>query len=128
MQDLRAEPARSGLNLWRNNTLYVVTGTRAFSADRMKTQRTAVRLGRLGVSCQIVVEFAGKALAHSMNFRDDRVVPNNGFSHDAISISSNGVTSSGKVKPLAAHKPRITGSCAGLAMWVQFHANRISIS
>uniref|UniRef100_UPI004056CD78 hypothetical protein n=1 Tax=Candidatus Electronema sp. TaxID=2698783 RepID=UPI004056CD78 len=86
-----------------------------------------MRFSRLGIRKQVAVVLLGKLFTGGMDFSNDRIVLHCSSIHGKASISSKGVTNSGSLYPLAAHKPRITGSCAGLAMWVQFHVKSTSI-
>jgi hypothetical protein len=124
---IQFDSIESGVDRRNGSIVRIVTSARVLS-DR-EAQCSAMRLGCLGVRRKVVLKLAGEALARGVNLRNDRVVPHGvrGI-HGEISMSSNGVTNSGRVKPRAAHKPRIIGKRAGLAMWVLFHVSSTSIS
>ena len=63
------------MNNWRNSAISIVMrGTLSFG--ELETQYPAMRLGRFGVSRQIVVKLAGEVLSRGMDLCDDVVVPN----------------------------------------------------
>ena len=119
----RKEQSGSGFSLLIN----FLNSLTAWAFRKVEPQSMAMRLSRFGVRKQVIVVFLGKPFTGGMDFSNDRVMTQRSRIHGRASISSKGVTNSGSLYPLAAHRPRITGSCAGLAMWVQFHVKSTSI-
>lgn len=65
--------------------------------DYLKPQFEAMVFRRSGVCDQITMELSVQLLANSMDFGNNRIVPGGWGFHGGTSMSSKGVTISGKV-------------------------------